>query len=114
MSHPVISQAVEAMGQVGGYEFAHLSDIKAFSYCAPELLNSLAEAFASLANTLAETPAHMSVADLYGQMASGLSGLADAAGEIAPTLEAGNADDFARIDNPRPNEQMADYSVNAG
>ena len=113
VSHPVIEQAVESMNAVGGYEFASLTDIQAFCEAAPELFNSLATALAAIATNLQETPANVGVGEIYGQIAAGLSSLADSSGELAPTLRAGNAADFERIENPRVNEQMADYSVNA-
>jgi hypothetical protein len=111
-AHPIIDQAVDAMTAVGGYEFRHLNDIRAFSGGAPGLLSGLAVAFDGIARSVAETPAS-GVADMYAHIAAGLQGLANASEEITAALEGYNADDFERIDNPRPNEQMADYEPNA-
>jgi hypothetical protein len=113
MSHPAIDPSVEAANSLGGYEFRHMSDIRNFTSAAPESIAALAAAYAAVANRLADTPAASGVAEVYSQIAGSLSASADTAGEASGLLAAANQDDFQRIDNPRPNEGMADYGPNA-
>jgi hypothetical protein len=112
MSHPIISPSVEAAGGIGGYDFRHLSDIRNFTNAAPESISSLAQAYNAVANRLADTPASGSVAEVYSQIAAGLATLADAAAEAPALLQTANQEDFNRIDNPRPQETMADHGTN--
>lgn len=114
MTHPAINQAAEAGAAIGAYDFQNLVQVRNFTHSTPDALAGMAQGFAAAGQRLSETPATAGVAEMYSQIAAGLSGLASAAGEIGMALEAGNAADFDRIDNPRPGEGMADYNANTG
>lgn len=113
MSHPAINPSVEAAGGLGSYEFRHMNDIRNFTSAAPEAIAALAAGFAAVANRLSDTPAASGVSEVFSQIAGSLSASADTAGEASGLLAAANQDDYNRIDNPRPNEPMADFGPNA-
>ncbi|HEY3503391.1 MAG TPA: hypothetical protein VGN37_11495 [Actinocatenispora sp.] len=112
MSHPVNDSTSEAGATVGSYEPRNMVDIRGFTQSTPDQLKALAAGYSAVGNRLAETPAGGGVSDSYSQIGAHLSALADSSGEISGQLAAYNASDFERIDNPRPNEHMADYGEN--
>jgi hypothetical protein len=112
MSHPVNDAASESGATVGAYEPRNMVDIRSFTQSTPEVLATLAAGFAAAGQKLQESPA-AGIAESYSEIAARLAALAGSSGEIAGQLAAYNATDFERIDNPRPNEHMADYGQNA-
>jgi hypothetical protein len=112
MSHPVNDAASDAGSTVGSYEPRNMVDIRSFTQSTPDQLSSMADGYTAVGERLSETPAGGGVAESYSQIGAHLRALASNSGEIAGQLAAYNSDDFERIDNPRPNEHMADYGQN--
>lgn len=111
VAHPSIQAAVEALQTLAGHDFRNLNDIQAFAHATPELFSAMTNALTSAGHKLTDTPAAQ-ISDLFGTLAGGVQGMASASTEIGTALEGYNGTDLDRINNPRPNESMADYTSN--
>lgn len=110
--HPVVQGASESVASLGGYQFRNYLDIKGMVNATPAMFANFAASFNAVAEQMEQTPAGAETAANYRAMAAQLQSLSQGAETTAQIFAAVHAEDDKRLSNPRPNEQMADFSAN--
>ncbi|WP_112134478.1 hypothetical protein [Glycomyces dulcitolivorans] len=110
--HPVVQGASESVASLGGHQFRNYLDIKGMVNATPGMFANFASSFNSLADQLEQTPAGAETAANYRSMAAQLQSMSHGAETNAAMFAALHTEDDKRLNNPRPNEHMADYSAN--
>ncbi len=110
--HPAVSAASESVAQLGGHQFRNYKDIKGMVNATPGMLAHLASAYEAIGQQMADTPAGAQTAADYMQLAAQLRAASQGAETSAAMFAATHVDDDRRLEAPRPNEAMADYSRN--
>lgn len=112
--HPVVQAASEGAAGIGGYQFRNLLDIQSMVHATPDMFANFATAYRVMGEQLAQTPAGAEIGAHYVNLAAQMQSMAASAQTTAAMFEAKHAQDMQRLQNPRPNEHMADYGTNQG
>lgn len=107
-----IQSAAEAIKEViGSYDPENLMSCGQIFPDLGEFMEALSESLDSLAGRLEESPLDQSLVESLREMSATVAGLADTAREGEATFGRVHEDDIKRINEPRTNEQMADFSA---
>lgn len=112
MSSPV-GAAVEAIKLVGGFVPETAAELDSLFKDLPSLHESVAKTLSNLAERFSSAkPVHSTVLDYLRDIAAWEAGLADSARDMEAIYRTAHEHDRARIENPRPGEDLWDVSRN--
>jgi hypothetical protein len=108
MNH--IEAAAEAAQQhIGGFEPENAADLDHFLSALPQYFGSVASAFHSLADTLADRyPVEPVVTERLREIGATIAGMSDFSGEAHAAHRSAHERELSRIENPRPGESLWD------
>lgn len=107
-----IEAAAEAVQQnIGGFVPENATDLDVFLSSLPTYFSAAAEAFRSVADTLAEQfPVEAVVPDRLREIAATIGGMSDFSAEAHAVHRSAHDREIERIENPRQNEGFWDVS----
>jgi hypothetical protein len=105
-----IEAAAEAAQQhIGGFEPENAADLDRFLSALPEYFDSVASAFRTVADTLADRyPIEPVVTERLREIGATIAGMSDFSGEAHAAHRAAHERELTRIENPRPGEALWD------
>lgn len=113
MANAPIGQAVEAVSAIGAWEPESITDIDQFLADLGQLYEALASTQANLAQRFgSDLPIGAPVVEHLGELASGAAALTDHAGQGRAIFRSHHEQEFHRLENPRPHEEMWDITAN--
>jgi hypothetical protein len=113
MSTAPIESAAEAIMAIGSWEPENITEVDIFLRDLGQLYEALATTQANLAQRFAsDLPVGSAVSDHLSELASAASSLTDWAGQARDIFRSHHAEEFERLENPRPREEMWDVSAN--
>ncbi|MBM7786495.1 hypothetical protein [Tenggerimyces flavus] len=113
MATVTIEQAVEAIDNISHWEPETITDVDDFLGDLSELYDALATTQARLAERFgSDLPIGAAVVEHLSELASGAAALTDHARESRSIFRSAHEDEFNRLENPRPKEELWDVTTN--
>jgi hypothetical protein len=108
-----IENAAEAITSIGSWEPENITEVDDFLQDLGQLYEALAVMQANLAQRFAtDLPIGSAVVEHLSELASAAGSLTDHANQARGIFRSQHAEEFERLENPRPREELWDYRAN--
>lgn len=113
MSIAGIENAAEAIMAIGSWEPENITEVDLFLQDLGQLYEALATTQANLAQRFqSDLPIGSAVVEHLSELASAAASLTDHANQARGIFRSHHAEEFERLENPRPREELWDVRAN--